>query len=115
MSRLFAIVALAAVSASTVLGTPLSLEAEAIGKRQSITTLSDAQVGSFKPFTFFASAAYCKPSTTINWNCGGNAYFFKLMALGSNRLVFPSIVNCEANQGFQPKASGGDGTDTQFC
>ena len=40
-------------------------------RRQSITTLSTAQIEAFKPFTFFASTAYCNPSTTINWSCGG--------------------------------------------
>ena len=37
------------------------------------------------------------------------------MVLGSYQFVFLSIANCEANQGFQPSASGGDGTYTQFC
>jgi len=62
-------------------------------RRQSITTLSQAQITAFKPYTFFASAAYCDPSTTINWSCG---------------------ANCEANPGFEPIASGGDGDGTQF-
>ena len=77
MSRFFTVATLAVVSVSTVLCTPLPFEAEAIAKRQSITALSAAQISSFKPFTFFASAAYCEPSTTINWSCGGNAYFLK--------------------------------------
>lgn len=38
--------------------------------RQSITTLSSTQVDDFTPYTFFASAAYCEPDTTINWSCG---------------------------------------------
>ncbi|TCD61802.1 hypothetical protein EIP91_007888 [Steccherinum ochraceum] len=61
--------------------------------RQAITTLATSQISMFKPFTFFASAAYCQPSTTINWSCG---------------------ANCNANSGFQPVASGGDGSDVQF-
>ncbi|KAA1468863.1 lipase [Dentipellis sp. KUC8613] len=65
----------------------------AITRRQAITTLSTAQVEAFKPFTFFASAAYCNPSTTLTWSCG---------------------ANCNANSGFQPVASGGDGGDEQF-
>ena len=40
-------------------------------KRQAITQLSSSQISSYTPFSYFASAAYCKPSTTINWNCGG--------------------------------------------
>ncbi|THH12072.1 hypothetical protein EW145_g246 [Phellinidium pouzarii] len=87
MSRLF-VLAIALSSLSSLLASPLAT------KRQSITTLSTAQITAFKPFTFFAGAANCDPSTTINWSCG---------------------TNCDANTGFLPTASGGDGTDTQFC
>ncbi|KAI9458355.1 lipase [Lactarius psammicola] len=62
-------------------------------KRQSITSLGSSQISSFAPFTHFASTAYCNPSTTINWSCG---------------------ANCQANSDFQPVASGGDGSGTQF-
>jgi hypothetical protein len=41
--------------------------------RQSITTLTAPQISAFKPFTFYASTAYCQPSATINWSCGGEA------------------------------------------
>jgi len=64
-----------------------------LSKRQTITALTTAQISTFKPFTFFASAGYCNPSTTINWSCG---------------------ANCAANPDFIPIASGGDGSDTQF-
>ena len=42
-------------------------------KRQSsnIIPLNLTQISSFKPYTFFASAAYCLPSTTSKWTCGG--------------------------------------------
>lgn len=49
-----------------------------LSKRQSITTLSSPQISSFKPYTFFASTAYCNPSMTINWSCGGTGFFFIL-------------------------------------
>ncbi|KAG7094333.1 hypothetical protein E1B28_007932 [Marasmius oreades] len=62
-------------------------------KRQSITTLSNAQIATFKPFSFYAAAAYCKPPTTLAWNCG---------------------ANCEANPTFKPVASGGNGDSVQF-
>ncbi|KAF5352086.1 hypothetical protein D9758_009374 [Tetrapyrgos nigripes] len=61
--------------------------------RQTITTLATAQISSFKPFTFFAAAGYCNPSTTLAWNCG---------------------ANCNANADFIPVASGGDGGSVQF-
>ncbi|EPT01111.1 hypothetical protein FOMPIDRAFT_1023431 [Fomitopsis schrenkii] len=62
-------------------------------RRASITTLSTAQVSSFKPYSFYASAGYCKPATTLAWNCG---------------------ANCQGNPRFIPTASGGDGTIEQF-
>ena len=62
--------------------------------RQSITTLSSSQISAFKPYTFYASTAYCSPASTLAWNCG---------------------ANCNANSGFHPIASGGDGDSVQFC
>jgi len=64
-----------------------------LSPRQSITALSASQISAFKPFTFFASTAYCNPSTTINWSCG---------------------ANCAGNADFIPVASGGDGSSVQF-
>ncbi|KAI0039820.1 lipase [Auriscalpium vulgare] len=69
------------------------VDGAAVSKRQSITTLSTDEIGAFKPFTFFASTAYCNPSETLTWSCG---------------------MNCDANPGFQPVASGGDGGSVQF-
>ena len=63
-------------------------------KRQSITTLSTSQISAFKPYSYYASAAYCKPANTLAWNCG---------------------TNCQANSGFKPIASGGDGASVQYC
>jgi len=65
----------------------------ALQSRQSITTLTASQIAAFKPYSFFASAAYCAPANTLAWNCG---------------------ANCNANPGFVPIASGGDGDDVQF-
>lgn len=62
-------------------------------KRQAITPLTATQISAFKPFTIFASTAYCNPSNTLAWNCG---------------------ANCKANADFLPVASGGDGDDVQF-
>jgi len=61
--------------------------------RQIITALTAAQVAAFKPYSYYAASAYCQPSTTLAWSCG---------------------ANCNANSGFQPVASGGDGSVTQF-
>ncbi|KAF8260710.1 lipase [Lactarius quietus] len=65
----------------------------AVTKRQGITTLSQAQIEAFKPYSFYAAAAYCNPSKTLSWSCG--AY-------------------CTGNPTFEPSASGGDGSDVQF-
>jgi len=65
----------------------------AVPQKRYITPLSSSQISSFKPFTFFASTAYCDPSTTINWSCQDD---------------------CKANSDFIPVASGGDGDSVQF-
>jgi len=65
----------------------------AVPQKRSITPLSPSEISSFKPFTYFASAAYCNPKQTINWSCDGI---------------------CKANSDFMPVASGGDGNAVQF-
>ncbi|KAJ3983157.1 lipase class 3 family protein [Lentinula detonsa] len=64
-----------------------------IEARAAITALTAAQITAYKPYTYYASAAYCSPSTTIKWTCG---------------------TNCEANPSFVPVASGGDGDSIQY-
>jgi len=61
-------------------------------KRQ-IQTLSSGAIAAFKPYTFYAGAAYCEPSVLKTWTCG---------------------ANCEANSDFKPVAAGGDGAVTQY-
>ena len=48
-----------------------ALAAPIIEARQSITTLTSAQVNAYKPYTYYAGSAYCKPANTLAWNCGG--------------------------------------------
>ncbi|KAF5348060.1 hypothetical protein D9758_010002 [Tetrapyrgos nigripes] len=57
------------------------------------TTLTTAQIASFKPFSYFAAAGYCDPSDILRWGCG---------------------ANCKANADFIPTASGGNGGSVQF-
>ncbi|KAJ7497940.1 lipase [Mycena galericulata] len=85
MARLSAVVL--ALAASLVNAAPSLLG------RQAITALSSSQVSAFLPYTYYAAAGYCSPATTLAWDCG---------------------ANCEANAGFQPVASGGDGDAVQF-
>jgi len=56
--------------------------------------MTPAQVNAFRPYTYYASAGYCNPSVTRAWTCGSN---------------------CNANPGFRPIDSGGDGSGIQFC
>lgn len=62
--------------------------------RQSITALSSSQITAFTPYTWYASTGYCSAAETLSWSCG---------------------TNCEANQDFEPVASGGNGDGTQYC
>ena len=52
---------------------PMTNKREALA---SVVPLSTSQISAFKPFTFFAGAAHCPPTTTINWTCGGWFPFF---------------------------------------
>ncbi|KLO07429.1 lipase [Schizopora paradoxa] len=67
--------------------------APSLQRRQAITTISTTKRASFKPYSFYASTAYCQPAKTLTWKCG---------------------ANCKANPSFEPVASGGDGSDTPF-
>ncbi|KAK0466794.1 Alpha/Beta hydrolase protein [Desarmillaria tabescens] len=58
-----------------------------------VTALTADQITAYKPYTFFAGAAYCQPSTTLHWDCGSL---------------------CAGNSDFIPITSGGDGNDVQF-
>ena len=64
------------------------------GRQTSITPIPLTKISSFKPYTWYASTAYCEPVNTLAWDCG---------------------PNCQANPSFKPIASGGDGVVTQFC
>ena len=39
--------------------------------KRDVTVLSSAEVSSYKPYTYFAKAAYCTPAQTLSWSCGG--------------------------------------------
>jgi hypothetical protein len=59
-----------------------------------VTSMASTQVNALTPYTYYASAGYCNLSVTATWTCG---------------------ANCNANPGFRPIASGGDGSSIQFC
>ena len=83
--------------------------------RQSITALTTSQIDTFSPFTYFASAAYCTPSTTLSWSCGGKSLYSPFIELCSALDTFLCVAMCNNNTGFQPVASGGDGDLVQYC
>ncbi|KAI0029968.1 lipase class 3 family protein [Vararia minispora EC-137] len=60
-------------------------------RRQS--AISAAQIASYKPYSYYAATAYCTPAVTLSWSCGSN---------------------CDANSGFKPVASGGDGSSVPY-
>ena len=66
---------LSVLAASALLSDASPLRATNLLRRQSITQLSTTQISKFKPFPVFASAAYCDPSTTIDWSCGGQLLY----------------------------------------
>ena len=90
----FAALAGIALSLPAVLAYPAPHEQVIQARSAAITPLSTSQISSFKPYSWFATTAYCDPSTTVNWTCG---------------------TNCQGNADFQPVAVGGDGAVTQFC
>ncbi|KAJ7777388.1 lipase [Mycena metata] len=57
-----------------------------------VAAIPAGQVSSYKPYTYFASAAYCSANTTKSWSCG----------------------SCQANSDFKPVAAGGYGTSVQY-
>ncbi len=89
-----ATVLLAASSAVLAVPTPSSLPWRGTNATGGVSPLADSQISTFKPYTHFASTAYCLPITVVNWSCG---------------------YNCKANPNFKPLASGGDGIFVQFC
>jgi len=86
----------AVLFASSAFAGPVASEGNVVHleTRQSISALSTTQISSYKPFTYYASVAYCKPAQTLAWNCG---------------------AKCSVNSDFKPIASGGDGASVQYC
>jgi len=52
--------------------------ARAVTDPQAHTKLSSTQIESFRPYSLYAAAAYCQPSQTLSWSCGG-PYLFGLV------------------------------------
>jgi hypothetical protein len=76
------------------LSTLLGASGAPLRRQVGVTAIDPATTDSFTPFSFYAATGYCKAKDTLTWSCG---------------------QNCDANPGFQPTASGGNGITTQFC
>ncbi|KDN33253.1 hypothetical protein RSAG8_13658, partial [Rhizoctonia solani AG-8 WAC10335] len=61
--------------------------------RAGVTTITAAQIASYRPYTLLTRAGYCPASKTATWSCG---------------------APCTDLSGFVPFASGGDGTKTPY-
>ncbi|KDQ19409.1 hypothetical protein BOTBODRAFT_102576 [Botryobasidium botryosum FD-172 SS1] len=83
ISGLFALAAVVSVSAA-----PAALET-----RDGVSILSPTIIATFKPYTQFASAAFCSPSLTANWTCG---------------------EACDSRPGFTTYGAGGDSDNVQY-
>ncbi|KDN47097.1 hypothetical protein RSAG8_03874, partial [Rhizoctonia solani AG-8 WAC10335] len=61
--------------------------------RAGVTTITAAQIASYRPYTLLTRAGYCPASKTATWSCG---------------------APCTDLSGFVPFASGGDGVVTPY-
>ncbi|KAG8776684.1 hypothetical protein FRC12_000782 [Ceratobasidium sp. 428] len=76
-----------------LLGVATSVALPASVPRAGVTTLTAAQISSYRPYALLARAGYCPASKTATWSCG---------------------APCNDLPGFIPYASGGDGVVTPF-
>jgi hypothetical protein len=84
-------------------------------RQADLPALTPSQISAFRPFTFYASAAYCRPAQLSSWTCGSESLPPQLCLIRVFELLNLTIAeNCKANPTFQPVAAGGDGNDVQF-
>jgi hypothetical protein len=72
--------------------------------------LSADAIAAFTPFSYYATAAYCTPTSLLAWDCGSAS-----ICSIRRRRSSSSTANCEENPGFQPVAAGGDGNGIPHC
>lgn len=106
---------MASILVATLLGIAAVQASPTLVSSQTITALATSQIDAFSPYTYFAKAAYCTPSTTISWSCGGKSLYSVLVGANSGFDTFPFAVSCDNNPGFEPVASGGNGDSIQYC
>jgi hypothetical protein len=87
---------------------PISIDASAAP-----TLLSTSAISVFTPYTYYAAVGYCSPAATLAWSCGGT---YSSSHERRGRVAESSFTAyCQANSGFKPVASGGDGNTVQHC
>lgn len=59
---------------STLISVVAAIPSQILERRQAITTISTTKRASFKPYSFYASTAYCAPAKTLSWKCGGKSF-----------------------------------------
>ena len=85
---------------------------------QDIGFLSKGEVEEFKPYSFYAAAAYCDPSDILKWSCGGRCHRLTLKNIW--RLIYGlsscvgSPVNCVGNSDFRLRLQVEMGTQSNF-
>lgn len=53
---------------------------------QDISFPSNGEIEEFKPYSFYAAAAYCDPADTLKWSCGGRCHRLTLKI--TRRLIY---------------------------
>ena len=74
--------------------------ASAVTRRQTITTLSSEQIEAFKPYTFYAATAYCDPSQTLSWSCGGLCLYLSMLLSRSALTVTTTQITARVTLHF---------------
>jgi hypothetical protein len=87
------------------------VEDAAVLKVQSVAPLSAAEIDSYVPYGWFASAAYCPPETRTNWQC--SECCVESLELCLTRLT--ESCQTESVKDFEVYQSGGDGAVIQYC
>ena len=83
---------------------PMHVVKKAVTATQSLPVLSGAEISSFRPFTFYASTAYCQPPQILSWQCGGQFLAMHMETYIIERLTLVRILqrNVRLTQLFVP-------------
>ena len=72
---------------------------------QGVKQLYPLQVSSFLPFARYSAAAYCRPSKTISWDCGGiDVINLRISARSLNHLLQQIVTRTATSNPWHPVA-----------